>query len=247
MEKLAANVPEVIKAASGSPLGILALIIILAALVGIYFFRRGPYQAQLLVFGCFVAGSVAYGWSIDKAGDKIGKVAAGTSTVPGPASSPVNVPEPETSASAAAPSQDLPTSSPASSSAQSTTRSKESRKPQCQPVTFENSDLQNRQEIPINGGACGGVAVLSTRFAGRSQFDFLRGQLAILDIVDQSGKNVCHRAKDQFMTFDLQCTTKVLIDANSTRSFTIIFDTKDVSDSPLPTLLIRYEMTPDAR
>ena len=181
--------PSLVGEGGSSPLRILSLLIVLCALIGIYFFRKGPYVAQVLVFTSFLVAGSVYAW-----------------TLVGP----------------------KPTD------------------PACRATQFSNDEFQNGQEITIGGGPCGGRATLTAVFSGRSQFANPNGQNAILDVVDDQNKNVCHRNKDKSTTFYLKCSTTFFISKNKPKTFTVIYYTENVSDNPLPKLNIHYEFVPDA-
>jgi|ERR1700733_7011584 len=53
-------IPEAIKQASGSPLGILALLAIILGLLGWFFFQRGPIWAKFTVWILLFAGAVMF-------------------------------------------------------------------------------------------------------------------------------------------------------------------------------------------
>jgi hypothetical protein len=57
------TVPEIIKAASGTNLGILALLILVLALFGFYFFRKTGAGYQFLVFLVMFCGVSAFGYA----------------------------------------------------------------------------------------------------------------------------------------------------------------------------------------
>jgi hypothetical protein len=55
------SVPDIIKAASGTNLGILALLILVLALFGCYFFRKSGVHYQFAVFIVMFCGVAAFG------------------------------------------------------------------------------------------------------------------------------------------------------------------------------------------
>jgi hypothetical protein len=58
--KALATIPDIIKAASTSPLGILALLIVVLGILALAYFRKRP-SYQLLVFLCFFVGVAGFG------------------------------------------------------------------------------------------------------------------------------------------------------------------------------------------
>ncbi len=62
-ENVVKTVPEIIRAASATNLGILALLILVLALFGFYFFRKSGTGYQLVVFVLMFAGVSAFGFS----------------------------------------------------------------------------------------------------------------------------------------------------------------------------------------
>ena len=59
------SVPDIIKAAATSPLGIFALMIICLGVVGFTFFNKANEYIKLLIFFLFFGGVVAFGFSIN--------------------------------------------------------------------------------------------------------------------------------------------------------------------------------------
>jgi hypothetical protein len=57
------SVPEIIKAASGTNLGILALLVLVLALFGFYFFRKSGVRYQFAVFVLMFFGVAAFGYA----------------------------------------------------------------------------------------------------------------------------------------------------------------------------------------
>ena len=66
LESVSKSVPEIIKQASQSQLGILALLIIVLFGLAIYFFRGAPIRWRALIFLVFFCGVVAYAWEINR-------------------------------------------------------------------------------------------------------------------------------------------------------------------------------------
>jgi hypothetical protein len=62
-ENVMKSVPEIIKAASGTNLGILALLILVLALFGFYFFRKSGVGYQFAVFLLMFCGVSAFGYA----------------------------------------------------------------------------------------------------------------------------------------------------------------------------------------
>ena len=56
--------PEIIKAAAQSPLGILALMVMVLSTIALAFFKDAPVWAKLLVFTLLLAGAAAFAFSI---------------------------------------------------------------------------------------------------------------------------------------------------------------------------------------
>lgn len=74
LEPVLKNIPDIIKEASQSQLGILALLIIVLFGLAIYFFRTAPMKLRAVIFLVFFAGVVAYGWEINRAASKPGSM-----------------------------------------------------------------------------------------------------------------------------------------------------------------------------
>jgi len=66
LESVSKSVPEIIKQASQSQLGILALLIIVLFGLAIYFFRGAPVRWRALIFLVFFCGVVAYAWEVNR-------------------------------------------------------------------------------------------------------------------------------------------------------------------------------------
>ena len=61
MNELAKSLPEIIKQAATSPLGILALMIIGLAILAFFFFRGASERTRLVIFVMLFFGVVAFG------------------------------------------------------------------------------------------------------------------------------------------------------------------------------------------
>jgi hypothetical protein len=70
LEPIVKSLPEIIKQASQSPLGILALLIVALFGLAIYFFRRAPLPWRGAVFLIFAAGVAAFGWELSQVAAK---------------------------------------------------------------------------------------------------------------------------------------------------------------------------------
>jgi hypothetical protein len=66
LESVSKSIPEIIKQASQSQLGILALLIIALFGLAIYFFRGAPVGWRVLIFLVFFCGVVVYAWEINR-------------------------------------------------------------------------------------------------------------------------------------------------------------------------------------
>lgn len=66
-QKGAESLAEIIKAASSSPLGIFALMIVAVSLLAFYFFRSSPLAARIIIFVALLAGTALYGLAITRA------------------------------------------------------------------------------------------------------------------------------------------------------------------------------------
>jgi hypothetical protein len=66
LESASKNIPNIIKEASQSERGILALLIIVLFGLAIYFFRGAPVRWRALIFLVFFCGVVAYAWEINR-------------------------------------------------------------------------------------------------------------------------------------------------------------------------------------
>jgi hypothetical protein len=66
LESVSKSIPEIIKQASQSQLGILALLIIVLFGLAIYFFRSAPVGWRVLIFLVFFGGVVVYAWEINR-------------------------------------------------------------------------------------------------------------------------------------------------------------------------------------
>jgi hypothetical protein len=64
---VAKSVPDIIKAASASPLGIFALIILIVGALAYVYFRSAPIKVRIGIFAAFFLGAVLYGVAITKA------------------------------------------------------------------------------------------------------------------------------------------------------------------------------------
>jgi hypothetical protein len=69
-EPLVKNIPEIIKQASQSQLGILALLIIVLTLLASYFFRTAAMKVRVLIWFLFFAATAAYAVEITRAASK---------------------------------------------------------------------------------------------------------------------------------------------------------------------------------
>src|SRR5713101_718384 len=67
---IAKSVPEIIKQASQSQLGILALLIIVLFGLAFYFFRKAPVRWRGLIFLVFFLGVAGYAWAITRVATK---------------------------------------------------------------------------------------------------------------------------------------------------------------------------------
>jgi hypothetical protein len=63
---VAKSIPEIIKQASQSQMGILALLIIVLFGLAFYFFRKAPVPWRALIFLVFFAGVCVYAWEINR-------------------------------------------------------------------------------------------------------------------------------------------------------------------------------------
>jgi hypothetical protein len=63
---IAKSIPEIIKQASQSQLGILALLIIVLFGLAFYFFRKAPVRWRALIFLVFFSGVCVYAWEINR-------------------------------------------------------------------------------------------------------------------------------------------------------------------------------------
>lgn len=70
LEPVVKNVPEIIKQASQSQRGILALLIIVLFGLAIYFFRAAPMKWRAIIFFMFFGGVVVYAAEIDRIASK---------------------------------------------------------------------------------------------------------------------------------------------------------------------------------
>ncbi|WP_412061067.1 hypothetical protein [Rubrivirga sp. IMCC45206] len=86
MEPVAENAPEIIEAAAQSPLGILALLVLVVGVVAVVLFRHSPDKVKLACFGMIFAGAVGFGLAV------LGQAAPDRSepAVVGPADHPPN-------------------------------------------------------------------------------------------------------------------------------------------------------------
>lgn len=80
------TVPDIIKAAAGSVLGILALMIICLCLLGFVFFRRANDTVKVAIFLCLFGGVVAFGFSVVQANRQT--TTASSTPTPTPTSTP---------------------------------------------------------------------------------------------------------------------------------------------------------------
>jgi hypothetical protein len=64
MEKLFENAPEIISAAAKSPLGLFALMILVLAVLGFFFFRQASERTRVTIFVLIFVGVVAFGIAI---------------------------------------------------------------------------------------------------------------------------------------------------------------------------------------
>lgn len=64
MEKLFENAPEIISAAAKSPLGLFALMILVLAVLGFFFFRQASERTRVTIFLLMFIGVVAFGIAI---------------------------------------------------------------------------------------------------------------------------------------------------------------------------------------
>jgi hypothetical protein len=92
LESVSKNIPNIIKEASQSERGILALLIIVLFGLAIYFFRGAPIRWRALIFLTFFCGVVAYAWEIFRVVDRpisahyVGRVLDKLTSVPLPES-----------------------------------------------------------------------------------------------------------------------------------------------------------------
>ena len=70
LEPVLKSIPEIIKQASQSELGIFALLIIVLFGLAFYFFRKAPVKWRAIIFFVFFAGVVAYGVEITRVANK---------------------------------------------------------------------------------------------------------------------------------------------------------------------------------
>src|SRR6266404_8558977 len=66
IEAVSKSIPEIIKQASQSQLGILALLIIVLFGLAFYFFRKAPVAWRALIFLIFFSGVCVYAWEINR-------------------------------------------------------------------------------------------------------------------------------------------------------------------------------------
>lgn len=64
MEKLFENVPEIIGEAAKSPLGLFALMILVLAILGFFFFREASERTRIAIFVLMFTGVVSFGTAI---------------------------------------------------------------------------------------------------------------------------------------------------------------------------------------
>ncbi|MCI0694066.1 hypothetical protein L0337_18915 [candidate division KSB1 bacterium] len=64
MERLFENAPEIISAAAKSPLGLFALMILVLAVLGFFFFRQASERTRVTIFLLMFIGVVAFGIAI---------------------------------------------------------------------------------------------------------------------------------------------------------------------------------------
>jgi hypothetical protein len=64
MEKFFENAPEIISAAAKSPLGLFALMILVLAVLGFFFFRQASERTRVVVFVLMFVGVAAFGIAI---------------------------------------------------------------------------------------------------------------------------------------------------------------------------------------
>lgn len=92
LESVSKSIPEIIKQASQSQLGILALLIIVLFGLAIYFFRGAPMGWRVLIFLVFFSGVVVYAWEINRVAGRpvsvhyVGRVLDKLTSVPLPES-----------------------------------------------------------------------------------------------------------------------------------------------------------------
>lgn len=88
LEPVVKNVPEIIKQASQSQRGILALLIIVLFGLAIYFFRTAPVKWRAIIFFVFFGDVVGYAWEINRIASKpeavhyTGRVLDGVTSAP---------------------------------------------------------------------------------------------------------------------------------------------------------------------
>lgn len=66
------NWPAIIEQASKSPLGILALMILVMSLIALIWFRNEPARTKVLIFLALLVGVILYGWTISHASANAG-------------------------------------------------------------------------------------------------------------------------------------------------------------------------------
>ena len=64
MEKLFENAPEIIREAAKSPLGLFALMILVLAILGFFFFREASERTRIAIFALMFTGVVSFGIAI---------------------------------------------------------------------------------------------------------------------------------------------------------------------------------------
>ena len=64
MEPVADNAPQIIEAAAQSPLGILALLVLVVGIVAVLLFRESPDKVKLVCFSMIFAGAAGFGLAV---------------------------------------------------------------------------------------------------------------------------------------------------------------------------------------
>jgi len=122
--------------------------------------------------------------------------------------------------------------------------------PGCFAFDSQNGALQNDQIVTIKGGDCGGTARITAGFSGKAQFfnagkDEKKFGFASIEIRDHTGKVVCYKEDKRFNTFNIQCVANFGVNPFVSYNYTVRYGTNNVSDQPLPILLVRTQYKPN--